>query len=404
MEKAVKDKKKEKGHIRKRHFIFFRLGRWLLGWILRLIYNFTYDPFKLEKGQNYFILSNHQTLLDPALLCLSFKAPIYFMATDTIFKKTFVSGLLRYCFAPIAKKKGVSDVASILNCRRIANEGGNIALFPEGNRAWADFQFYISPAIVKMIRVLALPVLIYNFEGGFGTDPRWSNGLRRGRFHGGVKDVITVEEVKAMSDGELFERVVSGLRVIDSESGERYRSHKRAERLERELFVCPICGGISSLKSDGNYISCEKCGLKIEYTEDLKLKSDNPDFKFIKLLDWYSYQLEFIKTLDVSGAGVIYQDKDVDIVDSTGDKKVILSRGEMYLYNEKIVVGDVTIDLNEVTIATVVGARKLVITTPDKTYAIRGDERFNALKYVLTLNVLPTSIKDEKYYSLELMM
>ena len=44
----------------------------------------------------------------------------------------------------------------ILECLKVAKEGGSVGLFVEGNRAYNDFQFYIDPSITKMIRKMGL--------------------------------------------------------------------------------------------------------------------------------------------------------------------------------------------------------------------------------------------------------
>ncbi len=392
---------KKKSHVRKRHRFWFFVLR-PVGWAIALIYRFKYKVFRIKKGENYLILANHQTLLDPALLCISFNAPIYLMATDTILRNNIPSRLLRYCFAPIAKKKGAVDVSSVMNCMRVARAGGNIAIFPEGNRAWADFQFYITPSIVKMIRMINLPLIIYNFEGGYGVDPRWGAKLRKGRFRGYVRSVISVDEIKAMSDEDLSKKVISELRVIDSESGNKYKSNRRAEYLERELFVCPKCNSVSTLHSHGNFVKCENCSLEVEYTEELTLKSNDGNFEFKKLVDWYEYQLKFVESYIACEGEIIYSDENVVMNDITEKNTVKLGEGMLMLDSDKLVVGDFEVKLSDITGASVVGGRKLSVNTADRSYTVVGDSRFNALKYVLTFNILKTGIKEEKYYALSI--
>jgi 1-acyl-sn-glycerol-3-phosphate acyltransferase len=51
-------------------------------------------------------LANHNTDLDPALLALSFPYHMYFVASEHVFRKGFVSWLLKYFFAPISRTRG----------------------------------------------------------------------------------------------------------------------------------------------------------------------------------------------------------------------------------------------------------------------------------------------------------
>lgn len=391
----------KKGYIKRRHHVLFRILR-PVGVILAKLYNCTYEIFPTKKGQNYLILSNHQATLDPVYLCMSFKAPVYLVANDSLFNTSLKSRLLQYCFAPIKKRKATVDIGCIKTCVKIAKEGGNVAIFPEGNRAWAEFQFPIEVGICKLIRLMKIPVLLYNFTGGYGADPRWGGAKRKGEFRGSVKEIISVEEVEAMDDDTLYERVLSGLRVMDSESGKLYKSERRAEYLERELFICPQCKGISTLHSEGNEVSCSACGLTVEYRENLHLQSVDTEFPFKKLVEWYQFQLEEIRKMQIKEDEVIYRDDQVRLIDKTTAKQFVIATGELTLTKDTLSVGSTTIQLTEITSATIVGGRKLIINTELNSYIIKGDKRFNALKYILTFNVLNTGIQEEKYYSLDI--
>ena len=393
------NKKKPEHHVRKRHRVYFFLLRFV-GFAMSLMYGCRYRIFRLKRGQNYFILANHQTLLDPAFLAMSFRAPVYFVAGETLFNDSLPSRLLRHCFAPIKKRKGEADVSCIRTMVRVAREGGNVALFPEGNRTWADFPFYIDKAICSLIRLLKLPVLLYHFEGGYGVDPRWGKSRRKGRFSAYVYKELSTEEIAAMSDEDLYRIVIDALTVSDGESGEAYRSPARAEYLERLLFVCPKCGAVCSLRSEGEAIACSECGLSVRYGEDLSLSSDCADFRFSALKEWYAYQLDYIRDMHPEKGAVIYRDGDAVLYDKTGEKRIRIAEGDCVLTSESLSVGDFLLPLEEICSVSVVGGRKLVFHTRERFFILTGDARFNAIKYALTFNVLPTGIKEEKYYGL----
>ena len=388
---------KKRKIVKKRHAVYFYLARFIAK-IAAKKHNFKYEKFKIKKGEQYFILSNHQTQLDPLLFCLSFNKPLYIVASDHIFNKTIPSKMMQHCFGPIKKKKATVDISFIADCLSVAKQGGSIAIYPEGNRAWADFQFYIDKAIIKLIRKLKMPVLLYNLTGGYGVNPRWGNGLRKGKFFGKVTRVISLEDMSAMTDDELFNAIKDGIKVIDSDSKEKYVSKHRAEYLESELFVCPVCKGVSTLKSHVHSITCEKCGLTVEYTEDLLLKSNEPKFTFNKLVDWYKFQLDFLKDLEIKENEVIYKDENIKFIDKTKLRRKNMGKGELQLTSETITLGKIEIAVKDVISISPVGGTKLIINTNDKSYLIEGHERFNPLKYVLTFNKL-LDLK-EKYYGL----
>lgn len=401
MEKKPENKKKPQHHVRARHKFYFCVLRFV-GVVMGWMYGCRYQIFRGKRGQNYFIMANHQTLLDPAFLAMSFRAPVYFVAGETLFNDSIPSRLLRHFFAPIKKRKGEADVASVRAMVRVAREGGNVALFPEGNRTWADFPFYIDPAVCSLIRLLKLPLLLYRFEGGYGVDPRWGNKRRKGSFRAYVYREISVEKIAAMTDEELYRTVIDGLTVADDASGIHFVSEKRAEYLERLLFICPMCGRVSTLHSEGERLTCTQCGLTVTYGEELSLSSGTPGFPFATVKDWYAYQLQCIKNMSPAPGATIYRDENAVLYDKTGEKRIKVAKGAAVLTTDLLRVGEIEIPLPEICSVSVVGGRKLVFHTKDKFYILTGGDRFNAIKYAFTFNILPTSIKNEKYYSLDI--
>jgi transcription elongation factor Elf1 len=335
-------------------------------------------------------------------MAMSFNRPLYIVASDHIFNKSLPSKLMQHLFSPIKKKKAMADISFIIDCVSVAKSGGNVLIYPEGNRAWADFQFYIDRSIVKLVRVLKLPLMLYNLKGGYGVNPRWGNGLRKGDFKGVINKIYTVDQLKSMTDDELYSEIINGLKVIDSESGNSYKSKVRAEYLERVLFVCPVCKKESTLVSKGEKVICKKCGLEVEYTEDLKLKSKSKDFSFTKLVDWYKFQLDYIKAYKIPiDNSVIFADEKVRFIDKTTERNKKIGKGSVSLNKDAFILGKKQIEVSGITSLTVIGGTKLIINTQNSSIMIKGHERFNPLKYVLIFNVLRPDL-NEKYYGLDL--
>lgn len=367
--------------------------------------HFKTKAVKTNKGENYLILSNHQSYLDPAFIALTIKKPIYFVSSDAVLSQKWYSRLLFYCFGPIKKRRGFSDSTCIRTMRAIAKEGGNVAIFPEGNRQWNDSQFYIDRAVVKLVRLIRLPLVLYNIRGGYGVQPRWSKSIRKGKHTGVVREIIPWESIVAMSDDELYEKIVSGLKVIDSDSGELYKSNERAEYLERQLFVCPKCGAQSTMRSHGNDVICQNCGLTVTYGENLHLTSADPDFHFDKLVDWYEFQQKFVREYDLTTADVLATDENVTLYDKTEQERVAVASGRLSLRKESLSVGDWQISTAEIYGGCAQDSIKFSFNVGNKSYLVIGDERFNSIKYLLFFNRVCQQIAEkggDKYYGLYL--
>jgi len=398
-------KKGNKKWCLKRHEFIFALLRGLLSFILRIMYGYKAKKYKLDKDKGYFILSNHQALLDPFFLALSFKKAIYFVATDNLFTHKFLSKIIIFLVNPIPKRKATIDANCIKTCLKVAKEGGSVGLFVEGNRAYNDFQFYIDPSITKMIRKMGLPLVLYNLKGGYGVDPRWGKKKRKGKFTGEVKRVLSVEEIDNLSNEELYDIVCNDLRVIDSESNELYKSKSRAEYLERQLFVCPKCNKIQTLYSNKDKIYCKDCGFEAQYLENLHLKTNDENIKLDKVLDWYKYQLEYIKNYEISDK-IIFEDENVEIYCSDYNQpRTLITKGKLILDKEGLKCNDLTIFVKDITSSSSIGGFKFIATTSEHNYLIKGEARFNPIKYVLMFNVLEGPIKEnggDKYYGLSI--
>ena len=170
-------------------------------------------PFKGEKKRQYLVLFNHQTAFDQFFVALSFRKHLYFVSTEDIFSNGFISCLLRYLVAPIPIKKQTNDVRAIMNCMRVAKEGGSISIAPEGNRTYSGKTEYISPTIAPLARKLGLPIALYHIKGGYGVQPRWADDVRRGRMECYVSRVIEPEEYNNLTDSELYDTINEGLYI-----------------------------------------------------------------------------------------------------------------------------------------------------------------------------------------------
>ena len=354
-------------------------------------YGLKIDRFEDTKNRPYLILMNHQTGYDQFFVDIAFKGNVYCVATEDIFSMGFASKLLRFFIAPIPIKKSTHDVGAVMNCLRVAKEGGSIAIFPEGNRTYSGKTEHISPSIAKLARMLKLPIAFMRLEGGYGVQPRWSDVVRKGTMRARVSRVMEADEIKTLSVDELHEIIVKELHVNENHSDEEFYSKKSAEYLERAMYVCPFCG-ISVFESKNDTIECKQCHRKIKYGANKELSGIDCSSPYRYIGDWYDYQSAFIANLELSTFGNehVYKDEDVSLFNVVLYKKkqLLKKKIQMFAYNDRFTFtkGNYTLSLpfEEVSTVTVLGRNKLNIYYDDnqKVYQIKGTKRFNALKYV----------------------
>lgn len=349
-------------------------------------------PVKIEKAPDdsqALILFNHQTALDQFLVGLAFPQPVYYVASEDLFSIGPLARAMEYLVAPIPIKKQSTDIRAVKTCLRVAREGGTIAIAPEGNRTYSGRPCFMNPAIGSLAKKLKLPVLLFRIEGGYGVHPRWSDGVRRGPMRAYVAERIEPEELKAMSPGEIYERIRQGLNVDETQIPGRYRGRKRAEYLERMLYVCPKCG-LSRFESRGDRVRCLSCGLEASYGEDKQFKSADPAFPYRYAADWYQAQEDFVNALDTRDylTKPLYRDRaDLSRVLLYKRKELLRKGCDVALYGDRIVLDEGTerelcLPIEELSTVTVLGRNKLNLYHGEQIYQLKGDKRFNALKYV----------------------
>lgn len=382
-------KRKKKKWVLWRHKFFKWLLRGVLTLLCRVRYRVALPRFPEQKGRQFLILMNHQTPFDQFFVTATFKAPVYFVATEDIFSLGFLSRALKFLVAPIPIKKQTSDMAAVMNCLRVAREGGTVAMAPEGNRTYTGRTEYMNPAVAPLARKLGLPIALYRIEGGWGVQPRWANTRRKGRMRAYVSDVIEPEEIKTLSDEALALRIQKGLYVDDTEEKGTFRHKRPVEYLERAIYVCPFCG-LSHFYSEGALFRCEKCGRTVRYTERLTFEGVGYEHPFATVAAWYDYQNEFIRTQDLSAFGdtPIYTDSVSLSEVIVYEKKLPLDkRATAALYFDRVCVtlstGEVlTLPFADVSAISALGRKKINIYIEKKVYQMAGDDRFCGLKYV----------------------
>jgi len=388
MEKNKKSKKRKRW-IRFRHTVITLLAFLILTPIIHIKYRIKIERFQGRKNQNYLVLLNHQTPFDQFFVGISFRRALYYVATEDIFSLGFLSTLLRFAVAPIPIKKQTTDIAAVMNCIRVAKEGGSIVIAPEGNRTYSGKTEYMSPVIASLAKKLQLPIALYRIEGGYGAEPRWSDKVRHGKMKAYVSRVVEPDEYRDLSDDELYRLIVDGLYVDEAKKDYTYSSHRRAEYLDRCLYVCPKCG-FAKLISNKNTLTCSSCKMQVRYeiNKTFTWNSDIPQFKFVN--DWYEYQKDFVNRYDPFE----YTDTPV-FTDTSSIYEVILYKKKyrlkktvsISLFGDRITINDgcddeMVFPFNEVTTVAVLGRNKANIYYGQKVYQLKGDKRFNALKYV----------------------
>ncbi len=383
-----KKAQKPKKWRRRRHAVLTAMARVVMYPFVRFGYGCKITPFRAQGNRPYLILYNHQTPFDQFFIAYIFKGATYYVATEDIFSAGFVSTLLRYSVAPIPIKKATLDVRAVIDCMKVAKEGGTIAIAPEGNRTYSGKTCYIKPGIVALAKKLAMPIAFVRIEDGFGVCPRFSDVKRKGGMRAFVSKILEPEAYVSMENEDLYQLICRELSTNESESGGRFRHKKRAEYMERLFYFCPTCG-MARLESAGSRITCLSCGTTAIYGEDKTFSGVGKPFAFSTVADWYDAQETFVRAMPLDA----YLDKPA-ATDTANffrvipyKKKVLLNKdATLTLFSDRIEVDTDTektvFAFSQIKGAAVLGRNKLGIYSDNDMVQFKGGKRFNALKYV----------------------
>lgn len=377
--------KKSKQWILPRHRRITYLAKPIISMMCHKRYNIDIDKGGFDR--QCVILYNHQTPYDQFFVGLTFNRPLYYIATEDIFSLGWVSRLLEFAVAPIPIKKSARDMKAIKTCIQVVKEGGSIALAPEGNRTYSGHTCYIKPAIASLIMKLGLPLVIYRIEGGYGVEPRWSDAVRKGKMHSYIRKVIEPEEYKNLSKDEFIELIRREMYVDEGVPGGYYPCSNAAEYMERAFYTCPSCG-LTTWKSIGDLATCETCGGTIRYSAEKEIEEVNPfpeKFPYTGTSEWYRAQEDFVRKLDLAKYETepMYTDDVQAFRVVPYRNKVLLARdAEMKLFGNRVEVGGESWSYDDIKGMSCMGHNKLNIIYKEDMYQIRGDKRFNALKYL----------------------
>ena len=272
------------------------------------LYNYRYESLKDVEGP-YLLLANHTTDFDSAFLGIASPRQTYFVATENITRFKFWGKILMYVFDPIIHYKGMHGIRTTRQMLRKLRKGLCVAMFPEGNRTFNGITCPIPPVTAQLAKACGAKLVTYRIRGGYFFSPRWHKKNRKGRVRGEIAGVYTAEELKAMTAEEV-QKIIERDLYVDAYADQKkdpypFKGKDMAECLESAVFLCPKCGQIDHLHSQGNRFFCD-CGYEAVYDKYGNLVEPEGGIKTVTELD--VAQRAYIEGLQRSSDGEMFKD------------------------------------------------------------------------------------------------
>lgn len=270
-----------------RHGFFLAIFRFVFGPFFKGLYRFKAPKISLKKEGPFLILANHTSEFDIIFMDMLFDVPLYFVASDQLLNSGFGSWFLKYFFNPIPKSKSMADLGLVRRMANVRDEGGSIALYPEGNATMHGDAVSIPQGIGRLIKFLNMPVLILHIHGLYLSSPRWAYYRKYGPSTIVEHTRLYPKDFADQSAEALQTWAEKQLNVSAYEAPKKFLYHgkKRAEGLHKLLFMCPSCKTAYSTYSQGDTLKCRSCSFVGYYDQDGMVTIDSKRWTLPQLDD-----------------------------------------------------------------------------------------------------------------------
>ena len=211
------------------------------------------------------VLGNHTALFDPIWLYAMLRRPVYFAASEDLFRQPLLARVIRWFGAFPKRKNATGDVGAMRSIFHLLKTGCLVGIYPEGVRTWDGTNGPIIPGIARLIRKLRVPVYTCRTEGGYLSQPRWARRFRRIPMRGVFSLLYRGDSIPA-DDDVIVSEITTAIRNPDYEmvvDPALDRMKGLAVNVTRVLYRCPSCGTLEGLKIiqplSTNRIECASC-------------------------------------------------------------------------------------------------------------------------------------------------
>lgn len=365
----------------RKHRIYWKLIRPIGILFAKMKFGYTYEVAK-NLPDNYIVLSNHTTDFDPIFVAASFPKQMYYIASEHITRWKRFYPILKHLFDPIIRQKGTVAAAAVIQALRKVKEGNNVCIFAEGVRSWDGLTAPILPSTGKVVKKAGCGLVTYKLTGGYFVSPNWSltGNARRGPIHGAPVGVYAAEQIAAMTVEEVNEIICRDLYedayATQLADPKPYRGKNLAQGLENLLFICPHCDGRDTFRSQGETVTCQKCGHEMRYdTYGMLTGGDHETVR--DLAAWQKTRIDE----DVA-AGRPYTVAEGTLSSIKKQQETLVAQGSIKMTPDTLRCGDMEIAMKDIVDMAITGRHAIVFMARKVYYEMIPAAGFNSIQFL----------------------
>ena len=167
----------------------------------------------------FIFAANHTSYLDPFLLTVSTKRPLYFITRDKVLSKTIFGWIMRHANTIPVKRRG-GDLSAIRESLRVLAKGNVLGIFPEGTRSKDRTLKRAKSGVGMIVYKAKVPVVPAYIEGTFDALPRGTKTFKRLPVRINIgKAVYFTKEYTGEQGKEVYKKISDEIMFQISELG-----------------------------------------------------------------------------------------------------------------------------------------------------------------------------------------
>lgn len=326
----------------------------LIGWFIYITCSTIFSKFKnrvkinkkafknRNKKEGCIVIYNHSCKYDHffTTAAFGFTRASYVISTHFYFNK-LLRVLLKWV-RTIPKEQFKSDISTIKKIKRAVQSGVPVAIAPTGQITMHGEQLFVSDTIVKLLKMCNVDVYAIELHGTYFAYPKWRKYPRNVPIHVDFVKVFDKEELKTLSDDEIYRRVCNSINVNDRLEQPIYKyklkSKGLVEGLETVIHQCPKCFKKEVMATSKDIIYCTSCGNKARMLDNGYLEGIGDHYTIMNTETvWYNWQKQqLVKeilegNLHIEGNFKLLRNINKPYkLDEVGTGKLVLTNNELY--------------------------------------------------------------------------
>lgn len=349
------------------------------------------------KNQPYLVFANHSDKMDPVYIIKTLKRYVRFVMSDHVMRSGFVGKIYNFLDCPIVFEREKGTTALFNDIVANIKAGVNVAMYPEGSLTNIGETQFISKRNATLVKECDCTFVTFRTKGGYFKKPRWAKNSRKGPIFAEVVNIYSKEEIRKMSEDELYQHIVEDLYVNAYDEQRKnpyeYLCEDPAENAEIILYGCPKCKSIGKLRTKGDKIFCP---CSFEATVDNYGFWHSDDLPFDNIIEWDKFQKELLKSIIDKKKGtseLIFEDDNQLLSEVQGaDAKHLSENAKLQLFADKILITTekeaYTIPIADIQSVKTSATMNILLVAKDHYFEIKSPYPRSATKYIVASRFL----------------